>query len=609
MGAKKTPGKKSPGRDRSAGKGQPQSSDRSRHRLERHGSATLHGFREGDPRHKGTKLKRNAVLDCGWGRLVFAHTFGDNAELARTLLAEEEGRRDIGLYLRDPHVVLAMAPQELFLDPSHTYRLWFFNYRPARVQPRGFQIRRLRDRADAEAIYRLLSSRQMVPPDPEFVLDRRKSRTLSFFVAEDEENGRIIGTVTGVDHVHAFGDPESGSSMWCLAVDPQAAQPGIGRALVAWVADHYAARGREFMDLSVLHDNEAVIRLYEQMGFERVPVFSLKRKNAINEPLFMGPDNYDALNPYARIIVEEARRRGIGVELVDADEGYFTLTLGGRSIVCRESLTELTTAIAMSRCDDKRITRKLLAEAGLDVPAQRVAGDEGQDREFLARHGHIVVKPARGEQGLGVAVNISDEEEMKAAIEAAARMSEYVILESFSPGEDLRVVVIDYQVVAAALRKPPEITGDGRHDIRTLIEKQSRRRAAATGGESRIPLDGETMRCLTRQGRSTEDVLRPGDTIKVRDTANLHTGGTLHDVTAGLSSSLRTVAERAARTLKIPVVGLDLLVSDPGGDEYVVIEANERPGLANHEPQPTAERFIDFLFPQTVQVSDATTAD
>jgi len=601
--------KKPPDGNRPQGRTQVQSSDRSRHRLERQGSATLRGFREGDPRHKGTRLKPNAVVDCGWGRLVFAHTFGDNDELARTLLAEEEGRRDIGLYLRDPHVVLALAPQELFLDPSHTYRLWFYNYRPARIQPRGFRVRRLRDKADAEAMYRLLSSRQMVPPNPGFVLERRKSRTLSFFVAEDEESGAIIGTVTGVDHAHAFGDPEKGSSMWCLAVDPQAAQPGIGRALVAWVADHYAARGRAFMDLSVLHDNEAVIRLYEKMGFERVPVFSLKRKNAINEPLFVGPDNYDSLNPYARIIVDEARRRGIGVDLVDADEGYFALRLGGRSILCRESLTELTTAIAMSRCDDKRITRKVLAEAGLSVPEQQVAGNTARDREFLARHERIVVKPARGEQGHGVAVNLTQEAEMTAAIEAASRISERVVLESFAPGDDLRVVVIDYRVVAAALRKPPEVTGDGHHDIRTLIEKQSRRRSSATGGESRIPLDEETARCLARQGRSLDDILPSGTAMRVRDTANLHTGGTLHDVTGQLSSSLRAVAERAARALKIPVVGLDLMVPDPAGSEHVFIEANERPGLANHEPQPTAERFIDFLFPQTVQVSDATTRD
>jgi hypothetical protein len=37
----------------------------------------------------------------------------------------------------------------------------------------------------------------------------------------------------------------------------------------------------------------------------------------------------------------------------------------------------------------------------------------------------------------------------------------------------------------------------------------------------------------------------------------------------------------------------------------VSIEANERPGLANHEPQPTAERFIDLLFPlSTVQPAE-----
>jgi D-alanine-D-alanine ligase-like ATP-grasp enzyme len=60
------------------------------------------------------------------------------------------------------------------------------------------------------------------------------------------------------------------------------------------------------------------------------------------------------------------------------------------------------------------------------------------------------------------------------------------------------------------------------------------------------------------------------------------------------------VCKRAAEVLDIPVVGLDLIVPSVIGDEYWMIEANERPGLANHEPQPTAERFIDLLFPQTV---------
>ncbi|MEJ2514416.1 MAG: N-acetylglutaminylglutamine synthetase [Gammaproteobacteria bacterium] len=584
------------------------SSDRSRHRIERQRAPTLRSW--GDKsRHKGEKLASEAVVDCGWGRLIFAHTFDDNRRLADTLLAEEAGRRDIALYLRDPHVVLAMEPQEFFLDPSHTYRLWFFNYRPSRERPKGFRIRRLRSREDAEGIYRLLVSRRMVPPDPDFVWDTRRSRVLSYFVAEDVETRQVIGTVMGVDHVEAFADPEKGSSMWCLAVDPQATQPGIGRALVGYVADHYAARGREFMDLSVMHDNMAVIRLYEQMGFERIPAFCLKRKNAINEPLFVGSSEDERLNPYARIIVDEARRRGIAAEVLDGDEGYFALTLGGRSIVCRESLSELTNAIAMSRCANKRVTRKLLEQAGIRVPAQEEAdGGEG-DRAFLERYRRVVVKPAEGEQGRGVSVDIREPEELEAAVEEARKLHPRVILEEYRHGEDLRVIVIGFRVVAAAIRRPAQVTGTGSHDIATLIRKQSRRREAATGGESRIPTDEETLRCLKRQGHSLEDVPEAGEVIRVRETANLHTGGTLHDVTDQLSEVLRDVSERSARVLDIPVVGMDLIVDSASGDDYVVIEANERPGLANHEPQPTAERFVDLLFPQTVPSDDATDRD
>ena len=85
----------------------------------------------------------------------------------------------------------------------------------------------------------------------------------------------------------------------------------------------------------------------------------------------------------------------------------------------------------------------------------------------------------------------------------------------------------------------------------------------------------------------------------MRKTANLHTGGSIHDVTEQVHPALVDAACRAARAIDIPVVGIDLMVRSPNRPEYVFIEANERPGLANHEPQPTAERFVDLLFPRT----------
>jgi len=568
-------------------------------RFERRNAPSLRSWGEPPEGPEAPQVGKDVVLDCGWGRLIFAHTFRDVREVARLLQDEAPGRRDIALYLRDPHVVLSLAPQELFLDPSHTYRLWLSHRRLSSEPPRGFAVRRLHTDDDAAAVNRIYSLRHMVPVDTEFLNEHRSSRSITYLVAEDTRTSRVIGTATGIDHREAFGDPENGSSLWCLAVDPQTMHPGVGVALVNQLAGHYLARGRAFMDLSVMHDNEEAIALYEKLGFQRVPVFCLKHKNPLNEPLFIGPDVEQDLNPYARIIVDEARRRGIAVDVLDAEKGFFELSFGGRSITCRESLTELTSAIAMACCDDKEVTRRWLRRAGLTVPEQQRAADAESNHAFLAEHGSVVVKPVRGEQGQGVSVNVTREDTLDRAIEEAKRYCSQVLLEAFCPGDDLRLVVIDHEVVAAAVRRPAEIVGTGRHSVRALIRKQSRRRAAATGGESHIPLDGETERCVEEAGHSLDGTLPEGEKLAVRKSANLHTGGTIHDVTSRLHPGLREAGEAASRALDIPVVGLDMMVRSVEQPDYVIIEANERVGLANHEPQPTAERFIDLLFPQT----------
>jgi D-alanine-D-alanine ligase-like ATP-grasp enzyme len=155
--------------------------------------------------------------------------------------------------------------------------------------------------------------------------------------------------------------------------------------------------------------------------------------------------------------------------------------------------------------------------------------------------------------------------------------------------------------LSAATRRPPVISGNNVDTVHELIAKLSRRREHATGGESTIPIDDELIRTINNAGYTLEDILPEGMPLMVRRTANLHTGGTIHDVTDQLHPELQEAAEQAARALDIPVVGLDFIVPDPAGPDYSIIEANERPGLANHEPQPTAEAFIDMLFPNSVK--------
>jgi GNAT-family acetyltransferase (TIGR03103 family) len=563
------------------------------------------GLHDASPPELVDAMAKDVELEMGWGRLIFGQTFADADTLAETLRHETPGRRDICIYARESHVVVAGAPTELFIDPSHTYRLRFTGdseQEGLAPSPLGVTVRTLNDQEDADAMNRVFVRCGMVPAPIETIWHNHlHEEAVTYLVAVRDDDGAVVGTVTGVDHELLFSDPEQGSSLWTLAVDPAAALPGVGAALTRTLAEHFRTAGRAYLDLSVAHDNAAAMALYEKLGFRRVPVLAIKRKNAINEPLFtLPPETVEDLNPYARIIADEAMRRGIWVEILDAETGEMRLTHGGRSVITRESLSEFTSAIAMCRCDDKRLTRRLVSEAGITVPRARLATFDDGDHAFLKEVGEVVVKPTRGEQGKGITVGVvadNGPDDLAAALARAREHYPEVLIEERVVGDDLRLVVIDGRVVAAALRMPPEILGTGDHTVRDLIAAESRRRSAATGGESRIPIDDITEATVAEAGWTLDDVLPQGTRLRVRHTANLHQGGTIHDVTAQVNPELCRIAVSAAEAIGIPVTGIDLLVPDVTGAEYVFIEANERPGLANHEPQPTAAAFVDYLFP------------
>lgn len=264
-----------------------------RHNSSEQGNTTPnpHVFKRADdglpsPCHEDGTCRPNAVIDCGWGRLLYGPSFDSPRTLAEALQEEEPGKRDIALHVESPQLVLAEAPSHLFLDPSLIFRRRLGD-EPEDASAPGIAVRPLTTRADIAAINRLYSMRRMVPVDPQTVWLQRNNKAIQYVVAEDDRTGEIVGSALGIDHYEAFGDEQGGCSLWCLAVDPQTGLFGAGRAMVNYLIAHFTSRGRRFLDLSVLHDNETAIGLYRKLGFEEVPGFVVKNKNAINEKLFV----------------------------------------------------------------------------------------------------------------------------------------------------------------------------------------------------------------------------------------------------------------------------------------------------------------------------------
>ncbi len=258
----------------------------------------------------------------------------------------------------------------------------------------------------------------------------------------------------------------------------------------------------------------------------------------------------------------------------------------------------MTSAVAFRRCDDKLYTRRVLEGAGLPVPRGRAATFDHADLEFLEECKELVVKPARGEQGWGVTVGVTTAEELRQACDRAREYWREVLLEERCPGQELRMVVIGEEVVAAGLRQPPEVEGTGNKTVAELIEETSRVRSEATDGAASIPLDDVTRKTVSDAGSEFDSVLTEGEKLSVRRTGNLHTGGTMHDVTEDLHLGIIDVALAATRAVGLPVAGVDLYIDSVDAPDAVIIEVNEQPGLAYHEPRPTADRFLDLLFPE-----------
>lgn len=99
-----------------------------------------------------------------------------------------------------------------------------------------------------------------------------RAREAELLVATDDE-GRLLGTVTVCRPGSACAEisEEGELEFRALAVAPSMTGQGIGRRLVEAVIEAARREGRHRVVLSVLDSNTTARRLYERLGFRRLP--------------------------------------------------------------------------------------------------------------------------------------------------------------------------------------------------------------------------------------------------------------------------------------------------------------------------------------------------
>jgi len=176
------------------------------------------------------------------------------------------------------------------------------------------------------------------------------------------------------------------------------------------------------------------------------------------------------LGPSTGCIVDAAQARGIPWRRL-TQGSLVQLGWGSRQRRIWAAEIDSTSAVAESIAQDKDLTKRLLAAAGVPVPIGRPVASMDEARQVVAEIGWpVVVKPRDGNQGKGVTVNIVSDEHLAMAFKVAAEYGE-VMVERYLPGHDFRLLVVGDKLVAAARRDPPHVVGDGVHTVRQLVDK------------------------------------------------------------------------------------------------------------------------------------------
>ncbi len=357
---------------------------------------------------------------------------------------------------------------------------------------------------------------------------------------------------------------------------------------------------------------------------ESVGMYAAESSVRIAEALIAGTD-YDVqadiqkmreirervrLGPSTGSIVDEAVARDIPWIRLGTNS-LVQLGYGVNQMRFQATITCKTSNIAVDIACNKEETKRMLDMASIPVASGGICVDEEDLEAVIKKIGFpIVIKPLDGNHGKGASINVKNLEDAKEGLAHAKNYSRRVIVEKFITGFDFRVLVIDNKLVAAALREPAHVKGDGVNSIQQLIDETNKDPRRGYGHENvltEITVDRDTTDLLTKLGYDLDTVPAKDEIVYLKSTANLSTGGTSVDVTDLMHPENIFLCERISRVIGLDVCGIDIMaqnltqpLKENGG---CILEVNAAPGFRMHLapseglPRNVAAPVIDMLYP------------
>ena len=312
---------------------------------------------------------------------------------------------------------------------------------------------------------------------------------------------------------------------------------------------------------------------------------------------------YEDMELSTQILLKEAVKRGITIELLDRADNFVALKKYGETEYVKQATkTTKDNYISVLLMENKVVTKKILKDKGINVP---MGGDWYQLEDALChlsdlKNKPIVIKPKSTNFGKGISIfpEGTKEEDLESAFKEAFKHDNTVLVEEFIKGKEYRFLVIGEEVVGILHRVPANVVGDGVHTIKELVSLKNQDPLRGKGYRrplEKIHLDETARLFLKAQGLDFESIPEEGRCIYLRENSNISTGGDSIDYTDLICDHFKQLAVEASHAVGAKICGVDMMIENVADSKssYAVIELNFNPAIHIHSyPYKGKERNI-----------------
>ncbi|WP_099221888.1 bifunctional glutamate--cysteine ligase GshA/glutathione synthetase GshB [Listeria costaricensis] len=343
---------------------------------------------------------------------------------------------------------------------------------------------------------------------------------------------------------------------------------------------------------------------------------STAQLNTRKEPFASLPD-YGEMELSTQILIQSAFKFGLAVEVLDRSENFIRITNPQNQQVeyvkeaTKTSLDKYSQVLIM---ENKEVTKLVLSEQQIHVPSSFTIHQKAEGLKLFHEHklpSQLVVKPNSTNFGKGITVFSTGylENEFSQALDKAFQEDQTILLETFQPGKEYRILVLGDEVVAVLNRVPANVIGDGVHTIEELVRIKNQnplRGQNYTRPLEFLKLAASERAFLAAQNLTVHSIPACDQQVFLRENSNISTGGDSIDFTDQLHASYKNIALAAAQALDVRICGVDIIIENidtpAKPDNYAIIEVNFNPAIHIHcypfegVNRQVGDKIIQLLF-------------